>query len=42
MRYEFENDGFGGFKAKYPDRDNHSIDAVRYSLEGEMRKVTVR
>ena len=42
LGYEFEKDNFGGFKAKYPDYDNHSIDAVRYSLESEMRKVTVR
>ena len=42
LGYEFLPDGMGGFKAKYPDYDNHSIDAVRYSLENEMRKVKVR
>jgi len=32
-RYEYEPDRNGGFKAAYPDRDNHTIDAVRYGLE---------
>ena len=31
--YEYEQDRWGNFKAAYPDRDNHSIDAVRYALE---------
>lgn len=35
--YELEPDGNGGWKEGYPDRDNHSIDAVRYALESEMR-----
>lgn len=30
--YELESDGLGGFVAKFPDRNNHSIDATRYSL----------
>ncbi|MCL2545031.1 MAG: phage terminase large subunit [Clostridia bacterium] len=32
-RYAYEPDRNGGFKAAYPDRDNHTIDAVRYGLE---------
>lgn len=40
--YEYEDDGRGGFRAVFPDRDNHSIDAVRYSLEDEMRHIRVR
>ncbi|WP_312047754.1 PBSX family phage terminase large subunit [Anaerotignum sp.] len=40
--YELEKDNNGGFKAKFPDKDNHSIDAVRYSREMDMRNVRVR
>lgn len=40
--YELESDGNGGFKAKFPDKDNHSIDAVRYSRESDMKNVKVR
>ncbi len=39
--YELERDGQGGWKAKYPDRNNHAIDAVRYSREGDMRPVRI-
>jgi len=35
--YELEPDGNGGWKEGFPDRDNHSIDAVRYALESEIR-----
>jgi phage terminase large subunit len=31
--YELEKDHHGNFKGKYPDKDNHSIDAVRYAME---------
>ena len=31
--YELERDKDGSFRADYPDRDNHTIDAVRYALE---------
>lgn len=31
--YELEQDNQGNFKADFPDKDNHSIDAVRYALE---------
>ncbi len=30
--YELEGDFYGGFKAYFPDKDNHTIDAVRYAL----------
>lgn len=40
--YAYEGDGHGGWRAQFPDRDNHSIDAVRYSREGDMRNVQVR
>ncbi len=42
LNYELEPDGNDGFKARYPDKDNHSIDAVRYSREDDMRNVRVR
>lgn len=40
-QYELEKDRNGNWKAEYPDRNNHSIDAVRYALESEinMRRV---
>lgn len=41
-RYTFEGDGHGGWRARFPDRENHSIDAVRYSREVDMRNVEVR
>lgn len=34
--YELERDKNGNFKGKYPDKDNHTIDAARYALEGDM------
>ena len=40
--YELERDAHGGFKGRYPDKDNHTIDAVRYALEDDIRNVTVR
>lgn len=42
--YELERDRNGNFKGSYPDKDNHTIDAVRYSLEDEMtmRKAKIR
>lgn len=40
--YELEPDGNGGFKDGYPDKDNHSIDAVRYALEDEMRNARLK
>lgn len=34
--YELDKDKEGNFKANFPDRDNHTIDAVRYALEDDM------
>ena len=31
--YEYERDKYGEFKSKYPDLNNHSIDACRYAIE---------
>lgn len=30
--YELESDFYGGFKAYFPDKNNHTIDAVRYAM----------
>lgn len=35
--YELERDGNGNLKGSYPDKDNHSIDSVRYALEDVIR-----
>ena len=35
--YELEKDKSGVWIAKYPDRDNHTIDAARYAMEGDFR-----
>ncbi len=42
MGYAFLQDKEGGWRAEYPDRNNHSIDAVRYSRQDDMRQVFVR
>ena len=34
--YEYLKDKFGNFIAKYPDLNNHTIDATRYSRENDM------
>lgn len=34
--YELEKDKNGEFKDKYPDKNNHHIDAIRYALEDDM------
>lgn len=40
--YELERDLNGNFKDGFPDKNNHSIDAVRYSRESDMRNIQVR
>lgn len=35
LNYELERDANGNFKAGYPDKNNHCIDAVRYGLNDE-------
>ena len=40
--YEYEGDGKGGWKAAFPDRENHAIDEVRYSREDDMRHIRIR
>lgn len=36
--YEIERDANGGLRSEFPDKDNHSIDAVRYALEDEINR----
>lgn len=36
--YEYEGDNNGGFRASYPDHDNHFIDLTRYALEPYTRQ----
>lgn len=36
MEYEIEKDKDGNLKGEYPDKNNHTIDAVRYGMEDEM------
>ena len=36
--YEYETDSAGNFISDYPDKDNHSIDAVRYALERHWKR----
>ena len=42
LEYELEKDANGNFKGHFPDKNNHSIDAVRYSREFDMKNVKVR
>lgn len=37
LNYELEKDANGNFKAGYPDKNNHSIDMVRYALSDDVR-----
>ena len=39
--YEYERDKYGEFKSKYPDMNNHSIDATRYAIEDETKSNTM-
>lgn len=36
--YHLLSDNNGNFLGGYPDKDNHTIDAVRYAMEQDMRK----
>lgn len=42
LGYELDRDKNGNFKASYPDRDNHTIDAVRYATQDDQINVQVR
>lgn len=38
LNYELEKDANGNFKSKFPDENNHAIDAVRYAMNYECMK----
>ncbi len=40
--YELERDTDGEFRSEYPDKNNHTIDAVRYALEDEINNKKAR
>lgn len=40
--YEIGRDSAGNLRAEFPDRDNHTIDAVRYALEDEINRKKAR
>lgn len=42
LNYELEKDNYGNWKALFPDKNNHLIDATRYSLQFYMQNVKVR
>lgn len=37
-RYEYDRFKDGTYRSDYPDRDNHTIDAVRYALESDIAR----
>lgn len=39
--YKLDEDGHGGYRSGFPDRDNHTIDAVRYALEERFSRKNV-
>lgn len=41
INYALETDRNGEVKSEYPDKDNHTIDAVRYAMEDEMRQAKI-
>lgn len=42
INYEIEQDKEGNLKGEYPDKDNHTIDATRYSCEDEIISAKAR
>jgi PBSX family phage terminase large subunit len=38
LTYELDKDVNGNFKAAFPDKNNHSIDSIRYGLNDEIMK----
>ncbi len=41
LEYEIEKDTNGNFRGCFSDKNNHSIDAVRYSREFDMRNIKI-
>ncbi|WP_185966698.1 PBSX family phage terminase large subunit [Clostridium sp. HBUAS56017] len=42
LGYELEKDKEGNFKGEYPDKNNHTIDAVRYGMEDEINSIKIK
>lgn len=42
FEYALEVDANGNIRARYPDKNNHSIDAVRYALSEDMRDLKAK
>lgn len=40
--YEYERDKHGNFISRYPDKDNHTIDATRYAMETVANDKTIK
>lgn len=38
LEYELEKDNNGNWKDGFPDKNNHSIDTVRYAMESDMKR----
>lgn len=38
LKYEYDRNKDGTFRSDYPDKDNHTIDALRYALERDSTK----
>lgn len=38
LEYELEKDNNGNWRDGFPDKNNHSIDCIRYALENDMKK----
>jgi phage terminase large subunit len=41
VNYSLEVDRNGEVKSKFPDKDNHTIDAARYGLENDMKRNSI-
>lgn len=42
VNYEYDVDRYGNFISKYPDKNNHSIDAIRYAAEELTNRNTIK
>lgn len=40
--YEYDKDRYGNFISRFPDKDNHTIDATRYALESVIGRKTIK
>lgn len=40
--YEYDKDRYGNFISRFPDKDNHTIDAARYALESVIGRKAIK